>query len=222
MMHTIKSINEILKSPILIPVIVLVLSILLFHVFYLDGKIIGDQIGLWSYISTDDHRHPFSLWNERPSAGAPQGLNPEYAFLDLSYFLTLLIGDIVLRSNIINTTYLAILAAGVFFLTKHLTKDNESSLVAASICIFSSGAVIRSIGNNPYFFAMAYLPFLFLFLIKLLQNHKYSNAYFAALFGTLIILSGGITTMMWLGFFLSSFLITFFLLFFYWKKIRKQ
>jgi len=221
-MHTIKSINEILKSPILIPVIVLVLSILLFHVFYLDGKIIGDQLGLWSYISTDDHRHTFSLWNERASAGAPQGLNPEYAFLDVSYFLTLLIGNIVLRSSIINTVHLAILAAGAFFLTKHLTKDNESSLVAASICIFSSGAVIRSIGNNPYFFAMTYLPFLFLFLIKLLQNPKYSNAYFTALFGALIILSGGISTMVWLSFFMLFFFIAYFLLFFDKKIFKKQ
>jgi len=201
--------------------LIVLIGFALFFIFYLNSYIHGDQLGLWSYISSHDHQNPFSLWNWQASGGAPQSLNPEYSFLDVSYFTTLLFKDIILRSNIINALHILILGIGGFILANHLTKNFQASLIGAVLGTLS-GMGIKSIGNNPYFFAMAYFPIILYFFIKILENPNYKNSFFLAFFFTLVVLSGGIGTILWLLFYIPIFLLIYFIIFFDKNKIKKQ
>ncbi len=208
------------ESKIALLIVAIGLGLIFF--LYLGGNIIGDQLGLWSYIYSQEHDHPFGLWNERASSGVPQSLNPEYQYLETGYVLSILVGDPVLRSNLYNIITLAVLCLGVFLLTRHLTGHFYASLIAGCIAIASSGASIRTIGNHPYFFPMALMPFLFLFLLKLLEKPRYTYAFALASTLALIILSGGVATLFWLAFFMPFFILFYFFLYFKRSLLARQ
>ncbi|MEM3127275.1 MAG: hypothetical protein QW331_04385, partial [Candidatus Woesearchaeota archaeon] len=201
--------------------IIVAVAFAIFFIFYLDNNILGDQVGLWSYISNHENQNPFALWNWAGGGGTPHTLNPEYSFLEFSYFINILVKDITLRANIINAIHAVILFVGMFLLCNHLRKNFNASLIGAMVALFSGNA-IRNIGNNPYYFALAYVPFIFYFTIKLLEEPKYIYSFALAVSFTLLVLSGGISTLLWLIFYLPIFFLLYFAFFFDKNKLQKQ
>ncbi|MEK6968457.1 MAG: hypothetical protein AABX51_07565 [Nanoarchaeota archaeon] len=193
----------------------------LFFFVFLHDRLTGDQVGLWTYILKDQYREPFSLWNSRASAGAPQALSPEFSYLDISYFLSITIGNVVLRSNIVDGLHLVLFFIGVYLLTKHITKNNNAALVGAMVATFSCGATIARIGANPYFFGIVTIPYIFYTLVLLLETPTYNHSFFLALSFTYLIISGGLATFVWLIFFIFFYIIGYLVLFFDSKKIMR-
>lgn len=210
------------KNPATIALALFFIGFFLVSIFYIDHRLIGDQLGLWGYISNHENQHPFALWNFNAAAGAPQSLNPEYSYLDASYFISILVGDMATRSALINSFHLLLFGIGVLLLAYHITKRLDASVIAASVAAFSSGAAIRTIGNNPYYFGMAIMPFILYSLILLLEKPSYSRAFFVAFTWTYLIVAGGTGVFLWMIFFMPFFLLIYFFLHFDKAKIPRQ
>ncbi len=217
-----KKIDEIMHDRSRLTCLVIVLiGFAIFAAFYLDNRILGDQLGLWSYISAHNYQNPFTIWDWKGSLGVPHFLNPEYSFLDISYFIQLFFKDIILKGNIINAVHALLIGIGMFLLCNHLTKSFNAALIGAISTLFS-GAAIKTIGADPYYFAIAYVSFIFYFTLKLLDKPNYKYSFFLAVSFTFLVLSGGISTLLWLIFYLPIFFLLYFIFFFDKNKIQKQ
>jgi len=169
---------------ILAIVISILFVIIFFNPMFFNGKTFqsGDIITIKSmqpYLTKD--RDSFSLWNPLVFCGMPA-----YAFgSSLKWFNLLDLSTSVIRKFLFSpfaddyiqwTLYLIILAVTSFFLMKSISKNNLISLFTSVATTFTTGYVaFLYIGHVTKLTSLAWLPLIFLLLLKFNEKIRFIN-----------------------------------------------
>lgn len=189
---------------------IIALVAFVFYIRYYQGRAFGDIVGLWGMTTwmMKDAIYTygtFAFWQPYISGGAQLISIGEIAFLDPSFFITMLfpgMSQASVTASIMFSLFihLIILAFGSYFLVKHLENDNKTAFIAAILTMLGGYAfLVATQGIPPRLYGYAYLPFVFLFTIKALKEEKYKNSILAGLSLGLIILSGSAQSFLWIS-----------------------
>lgn len=133
--------------------------------------------------------HQFPLWNPYTCGGNVFLAHPTASFLSPLFIPVLLFGEVKgLKIEVI--VYLIIGLFGMFLLSRHLKLKGYPALIPSFVYMLSAIYPLHVTAGLVGEFTMAFVPYIFLFYIKSLQNKKY--IWLAILFLSLMILGGNL------------------------------
>lgn len=132
--------------------------------------------------------HQFPFWNPYSCGGVSLIGNPQARFFSPSIIYTLLSGTIMgVKLEILTHLFIGLL--GMYFLMRHLGIKGISSLIPSILFMLNSKYALHLHEGHTFWLTIAYLPLVFLFYLKSLEQKKYIFA--SAFFIALMIFEGG-------------------------------
>ena len=156
------------------------------------GQMDWDQFTFWHAVPRETilKYHQFPLWNPYSNGGNVLLGHPHSPFLSPFYIFVMIFGPVIgLKLQII--IYLILGMLGMFFACRYLQISKASSYLSSFVYMLSSvfPLHIRE-GHSVEVLAMAYIPWLFLFILKGSKNKNYCLT--ATLLFSFIFLGGAI------------------------------
>lgn len=126
-----------------------------------------------------DHRLP--LWTDRIGTGVSLIGEGQIATYNMINLLLFYLFPTILAFNLAYVFYSALAAVGIFVLARYLGFSRFTAIFTAFVFI-SSGFFIFRITHINLFAASAFLPFIFLFALRLLDSKRLVDVLFLAFF----------------------------------------
>lgn len=117
--------------------------------------------------------HQFPLWNPYYCGGNIMLANPQYNFLS-PLFVSVLAFGALYGLKILIVAYAVIGLSGFYLLSRHLKFGKLASITSASIFMLSAVYVLQIREGHIGHFAMAWLPWIFLFYLKSYKSPKFA------------------------------------------------
>lgn len=131
----------------------------------------------------------FPLWNPYYAGGLSTIGNPQTRYLSPSIIYSLLFGTIIgLKLEIFTHIFTGLV--GMYLLARQLKMGRLSSFVPAFVFTLNSYFVLHISEGHTTFFAPVYIPFIFLFFLKSLDDNK-KYLFLTSIFIALIVFEGG-------------------------------
>lgn len=129
----------------------------------------------------------FPLWNPYFLGGTVMLAHPESQFLTPSFLFVLLFGEVV-GLKIAIWLHLAVGLLGTYALARHYRLREAAAVMSAFLFTLNSMFALAFTVGMTWFLPVAYLPWVFLFYLKALENWRYGLA--AGFFLALMFFSG--------------------------------
>ncbi len=144
----------------------------------------------WTYIQTQFNKTgDIPLWNDSIMCGTTIIGNAHFSYFYPPNWLFFIL-PVSLVFNLWFVIHFLIAATGVYFLCKYLKFSLSSTLFATLIFAFGGHFAVRiSIGHYHLFSAVAWIPFVILFFLRLLEEQSIRNFLFFTLFLSLELLT---------------------------------
>ena len=144
--------------------------------------------------------HQFPLWNPYACGGMPMLANPQSRFLSPTFVLHLLFG-VLAAERIEMILHLAVGLVGAFLLARRVGLGAMGATTAAAIMLLNGTYAGTLAAGMTTFMTIAYIPWMFLFALKSLDDARYVWA--VAAMSALTFLEGGPYTITLLAPFLA-------------------
>lgn len=155
------------------------------------GQMDWDQ---WTFLNAVPHEtilryHQFPLWSPYGNGGNVALAHPHSPFLSPFYIFVLLFGPIIgLKIQIV--VHLLIGMFGMFLLAKHFNLTRYASYLPPLVYMLNSTYTLHLTEGHLEWLSMAFVPWLFLYILKSIRNFKYAIG--SIIFLCLMILAGSV------------------------------
>lgn len=151
--------------------------------------------------------HQLPLWNPYHAGGVPNiafhFISFLYPFFIFNFFLGSVIG---FKINLAIHLFLGLI--GMFLLSRYLKMNTLPAVLSSSIFILNSIIPLHFTSGHPWILSIAYIPWVFLNFLKLLDKKHFKYILWIAILLNLIFLQEGF----YIFFYVSLFLLIYFLL----------
>jgi len=155
------------------------------------GQMDWDQFTYWNAVPREVmlNYHQFPLWTPYTNGGNVLLAHPQSPFLSPLYIFVMVLGPILgLKLQII--VHLVIGLLGMFCLARHLNLKTNAAYLSSFVYMLSSMYVLHLTEGHTEWFAMAFVPWVFYYFLKSLNEPKQTLK--AVFFLALILLNGSI------------------------------
>jgi len=203
-----RAIYNIMKKKNLIPELLLFSTVSLIYAYPILenisywGQMDWDQFTYWNAVPREImlNFHQFPLWTPYTNGGNVLLAHPQSPFLSPFYIFVMVFGPILgLKIEIIVHLFIGLL--GMYHLANHLKLSRNAAYLSSFVFMLSSLYVLHLTEGHTEWLAMAFIPWVFLYFLKSLNNSRRMLG--AVFFLALILLNGSIDVFAIFVFFIS-------------------